>query len=71
MSRIYKVTVQLDAEGEQAREFLVEAENPAHARGHVTRNTVSVELASSKDVHVLAKAGVEIENATNQLSIEA
>ena len=26
MSRIYNVTVQLDAEGEQAREFLVEAE---------------------------------------------
>lgn len=66
MARVYKVKVVLDDAAEVAREYLVEAENPAHARAHVTRNIVSVELATAQDVHALAKAGVEIENITNQ-----
>lgn len=69
MARVYNVKVILDDLGEVGREYLVEAENPAHARGHVTRNIVSVELATAHDVHALAKSGVEIENITNQKSL--
>ena len=70
MARIYKVRIVLDAAGEVGKEYLVEAESPAQARTHVLRKVATVELASQRDVYELAKAGVSIENATDQASVE-
>lgn len=74
MARIYKVMVDLRAgiDGAEpiSRTLLVEAENPAQARAHVTRKLVTIEVASQRDVYDGAVGGIQIENATAQASVE-
>lgn len=63
--RIYVVT-----QGDAKR--LIRAANPAVARSHVAKSTISVEVASPDDTFELALAGVAVENtspATAQMEI--
>lgn len=59
-SRIYAVT---DHRQPTQRARLVEATNPAQARGHVARSQYGVEVASQKQIAELVKAGVAVEVA--------
>lgn len=55
-TRIYAVK-----QGDTCR--LIRATNPAVARSHVARNTISVRVATTDDVYEMAVAGVKVEEA--------
>lgn len=42
---------------------LIEAPNPAQAARHVVRTTLSIDMASQRDLIDAMKAGVEVETA--------
>lgn len=58
---LYLVTT---GEGDDKKERLVEAANPAGARNFVVRDSVKAVIVEPRDLHRLAVAGVEIEVAT-------
>lgn len=57
--RIYVVT-DLNDPSEPVR--LVNASNPAQALGYVSKNRFSARVATTRDVAVAVKAGIEVEN---------
>jgi hypothetical protein len=59
---LYVTTI---GEGEAKAERLVEANNKAVARNFAARGLVKVEIASQADLFRLAKAGKEVEVATD------
>lgn len=74
MSRLYRVAVKGDpaSKGDKSKpvERLIRAISQGQATTFVTKNMVTCEVAEVEDVHRLAKAGVEIEDAMEKAGVQ-